>query len=486
MGSGRGYSAMAVKQKGSRPDLIRGLGVSAAAAIVMGTMIGTGIFLKPSEMANQAGVIGIVFAAWIVGGILSLFGGLCYAELGASIPEAGGEYSYLRRGFGPVWGFLFGWMHSVVARPASVAAIAAGLARFCAFLFPVLATPLYVIHGQMPFLNQPIQFAFTWMQPLSVVSLIVISYVNYLGIRAGGRLQVALTIVKVLSLLVIIVGGLMFLHRGEHMTHVEIGRLWPANLGWKEIGGFFGALAAAVWAYDGWNDLNLVGSEVEDPGRTFPRVIVTGMLMVIVLFLLFNYVCFTALPFSSIQTSRDVASDVFSSFAGKAAGLWITVIMAISALGTLNSSALSGARVDYAMARDGLFFRFAGAVHPKYRSPGNALIFQCCMASLMALSGTFEDLTSLVMFGSWIFYGFAVAAMIRMRITEPDLPRPFRTWGYPLVPVLFIAGAFALAVSMWLNRPIRSSIGLVLILCGLFFYRSWRTRAAQGSAEFSK
>lgn len=482
----QGYSTVTVNEQakgGSRPGLIRGLGFPAAAAIVVGTMIGTGIFLKPSEMANQAGVIGIVFLAWVVGGILSLFGGLCYAELGASIPEAGGEYSYLRRAFGPLWGFFFGWMHSVVARPASGAAIAAGLARFCAFLFPALAMPLYVLRGQVPFGGQPIEFAFTWMQPLAVISLIVISYVNYLGVRAGGRLQVALTVMKVLSLVVIIVGGLLMIRGNPHATASTIAPLWPAEVGWKQIGGFFGALAAAVWAYDGWNDLNLVGSEVEDPGRTFPRVIVTGMLVVIALFLLFNYVCFTALPFTSIQNSSDVASDVFASFAGKAAGLWITVIMAISALGTLNSSILSGARVDYAMARDGLFFQFAGAVHPKYRSPGNALIFQCCMASLMALTGTFEDLTSLVMFGSWIFYGFAVSAMIRMRITEPNLPRPFRTWGYPVVPVLFIVGAWALAVSMWINRPVRSTIGLLLILSGLFFYRSWRTHASQASTE---
>lgn len=476
-------STVAVKEQAGRPGLIRGLGFSAAAAIVMGTMIGTGIFLKPSEMANQAGVVGIVFLAWVVGGILSLFGGLCYAELGASIPEAGGEYSYLRRAFGPVWGFFFGWMHSVVARPASGAAIAAGLARFCAFLFPVLATPLYVIHGRVPLAGQPVDFAFTWMQLLAVIALIVISYVNYLGVRAGGRLQVALTVMKVLSLIVIIVGGLLMLRGNGHATSTPTGPIWPAHFGWKQIGGFFGALAAAVWAYDGWNDLNLVGSEVEDPGRTFPRVIVTGMLLVIVLFLLFNYVCFTALPFASIQNSRDVASEVFASFAGKAAALWITVIMAISALGTLNSSILSGARVDYAMARDGLFFRFAGAVHPKYRSPGNALIFQCCMASVMALTGTFEDLTSLVMFGSWIFYGVAVAAMIRMRITEPDMPRPFRTWGYPVVPLLFILGAWALAVSMWIDRPVRSSIGLILILSGLFFYRSWRSRAVPSPPE---
>ena len=303
-----------------RPGLVRALSLPASAAIVLGTMIGTGIFLKPSEMASAAGSIAVVFAAWIVGGILSLFGGLCYAELGASIPEAGGEYSYLRKGLGTVWGFLFGWMHSVVARPASVAAIAAGVARFCAFLFPVLATPLYVMQWHLPFAAGSYQFQFTFMEPLAVAGLLLITYVNYLGVRTGGRVQVALTLVKIFSLVVIIVGGLVFLHGSGHGVRVASQPVWPSKFGWPLAQGFLGALAAAVWAYDGWNDLNLVGSEVEDPGRTFPRVIVTGLFLVIALFLVFNYVCFTVLPFDSIRSSQDVASDVFTKFAGGSAG----------------------------------------------------------------------------------------------------------------------------------------------------------------------
>ena len=461
----------------ARPGLVRGLGAPAAAAIVLGTMVGTGIFLKPGEMAGEAGSVAVVFAAWILGGILSLFGALCYAELGASLPEAGGEYSYLRRGLGTVWGFFFGWMHSIVARPASVAAIAAGLLRFSAFLYPRLAEPISVFHlRSLLGAGRPFDLTFTWMQPLAVAALVIITFINYLGVRVGGRFQVALTVLKVLSLVVIIVAGFALLH-GQKQPRV-MQPLWPSHLGWNTVRGLFAAMAAAVWAYDGWNDLNLVGSEVQNPERNFPRVIVGGTLFVIVLFLLFNFVCFRALPFDVIAASQHVASDVFASFAGRAAALGITVVMAISALGTLNASVLSGARVDYAMARDGLFFKFIAAVHPRYRTPGTALIFQCCLGSLMAMTGTFEDLTSLVMFGSWIFYGLAVIAMMRMRRTEPDLPRPFRTWGYPVVPVLFVAGAWAIAASLWLALPVRCSIGLAVILSGLFFYRSWRTAGA--------
>jgi basic amino acid/polyamine antiporter, APA family len=453
----------------ARPGLVRGLGTPAAAAIVLGTMVGTGIFLKPSEMADEAGSVAVVFGAWILGGILSLFGGLCYAELGASLPEAGGEYSYLSRGLGSVWGFCFGWMHSIVARPASVAAIAAGLLRFSAFLFPPLADPVHVFAAGRHF-----DFAITWMQVLAVLALVIITFINYLGVRVGGRFQVGLTVLKVLSLIVIIIAGFVATHGHKHVAVMQ--PFWPSRLEWSTVRGLIAAIAAAVWAYDGWNDLNLVGSEVENPERNFPRVIVGGTMLVIVLFLLFNFVCFRALPLDVIAVSQHVASDVFASFAGKAAALAITVVMAISALGTLNASVLSGARVDYAMARDGLFFKFLAEVHPRYRTPGAALIFQCCMGSLMAMTGTFEDLTSLVMFGSWIFYGLAVVSMMRMRRTEPNLPRPFRTWGYPVVPVLFIAGAWAVAGSLWLARPVRCSIGLAVILSGLIFYRSWRQR----------
>lgn len=464
-------------QESAQPiGLVRGLGTYAAAAIVVGTMIGTGIFLKPSEMAAEGKSTAIVFAAWLVGGLLSLFGALSYAELGASIPEAGGEYAYLRRGFGPAWGFLFGWMHSIVGRPASAAAIAAGLLRFWGFLSPAVAAPIHTFHLHFPLLgrNDP-QFVFTWAQPLAVGALILMTFINYLGVRFGGQVQIALTFLKVSSVLAIIVLGFL-LARGNasHFTP-----LFPASLSSATFSGFLAALAAALWAYDGWEDLNLVGSEVDDPQKNIPRALVGGVIFVIIIYIFFNAVCFYALPFGAVAASQHVASDVVASFAGHGAALWITLAMIVSALGTMNSSILSGARVDYAMARDGLFFRVAAKVHPKFRTPGNALIFQCTLASIMALSGTFEDLTSLFIFAEWIFYALAVVAMFRLRRIEPDLPRPYLALGYPVLPALFIAGAIALTTSLWLARPLRSSIGLGLILFGLVFYRYWRGKTVE-------
>jgi APA family basic amino acid/polyamine antiporter len=242
-------------------------------------------------------------------------------------------------------------------------------------------------------------------------------------------------------------------------------------------GGIFGAflatLAASLWAYDGWEDLNLVGSEVKNPEKNLHRALVWGVVFVAVVYLLFNAVSFYVLPFAKIATSEHVASDVVAHFAGQGAALWVTLAMLIAGLGSLNSSILSGARVDYAMARDGLFFRIAGGIHPKFRTPANALIFQFILASLFALTGTFEDLTSLFIFAGWIFYGLATIGLFRMRYTEPDMPRPYKCWGYPWVPGAFVAGAVALTINLWLDRPVRCSIGLAMMMTGLIFYRHW-------------
>ena len=458
-----------------RLELVRGLGAWASAAIVVGTMIGTGIFLKPAEMAREGRTVSVVFAAWIVGAILSIFGALSFAELGAAIPEAGGEYAYLRRAFGPVWGFLFGWMHSIVGRPSSLASIAAGMMRFVGFLIPAVATPLFTVHmGGLGGWMAPYDFVFTWAQPLAVLWLALMTGVNYLGVRLGGAVQVFLTAIKITSV-VIVIGVAFFAPTGP--PHAP-DPLWPAagdSVG-MIFAAFLATLAAALWAYDGWEDLNLVGSEVADPERNFPRALVGGVGFVAIIYLLFSAACLKVLPFDSVAGSQHIASDVVEHVIGRGAAMWITLAMAISALGSMNSSVLSGARVGYAMARDGIFFKIVGGIHPKFRTPGRALIFQGVLASLMALSGTFEELTNLFIFAGWIFYGFAVVALFRMRRTEPDLPRPYRCWGYPWVPGIFVAGALALTINIWVQRPGRSTIGLLLIFAGLPFYKMWTNR----------
>ena len=462
---------------GKKLDLVRGLGKWSSAAIVVGTMVGTGIFLKPAEMAADAGSLFIVLAAWIAGGVLSLFGALAYAELGAAIPEAGGEYAYLRRAFGPVWGFLFGWMHSIVGRPASASSIAAGLLRFCAFLVPAMAAPIFTAHISVPFSQVPYVFAFTWAQPWAVAALAAFAFINFLGVRAGGRVQVILTVIKISSVTAIIAVGFALARPGGVGFHP----FFPSGYSAATLTGFFGALAAALWAYDGWEDLNLVGSEVENPQRNIPRALILGVMFCIVLYISFTLAAHWALPFGAVAQSPHVGSDLVARISGRNAALWVTLAMVISALGTLNASVLSGARVPYAMARDGIFFRGTAEIHPRFRTPGGAILFEFVISSIFALTGTFEELTSLFLFATWIFYALAVAAMIRMRRTEPGLDRPYRCWGYPWVPATFLAGAAALTVTLWLARPVRSSIGLVLIFSGLIFYQHWQRKLPANS-----
>ena len=451
-----------------RLELVRDLGPWASAAIVVGTMIGTGIFLKPAQMAREGHSVSVVFAAWIVGAILSIFGALSYAELGAAIPEAGGEYAYLCRGFGPTWGFLFGWMHSIVGRPASAASIAAGGVRFLAFLLPSIGAPIFTLH--LPGIAhwiKPYDFAFTWAQPLAVVWLIVMTAINYIGVKFGGAVQVFLTFIKIFSVLLVI--GIALL---APISAHGADPVWPAAINGGLLTAFLAALAAALWAYDGWEDLNLVGSEVRDPQKNFPRALVGGVGLVAVIYLLFSAACLHVLPFSQ------VASDVVEHVSGHGAAIWITLAMVISAIGSLNSSVLSGARVPYAMARDKVFFQVADGIHPKFFTPNRALIFQGVLTSLMALTGTFEELTNLFIFATWIFYGLAVVSLFRLRKTEPNMPRPYRCPGYPIVPGVFVAGALALTISVLFQNPGRSTIGLLLILAGLPFYRHWQKRSA--------
>jgi basic amino acid/polyamine antiporter, APA family len=447
----------------------------AAAAIVVGMMIGTGIFIVPADMARSAGSVALVTFAWVVGGALSLFGALAAAELGAAMPEAGGTYAYMNRAYGPKWGFLFGWTNSIVGAPASIATIAAGLLRFAGFLFPVVATPLFVWHFTLPFSATPYTFTFTWAQPLAVVAIAAVSYLNYFGVKVGGQVQVTLTVVKVVAIAAVIAVGFFFGHGSAANFHSAA----ASGIASTGLQGFLTAMVGALWAYDGWVNVTYVGSEVRNPGRNLPLSLVCGVALVCAFYIAMSVACFYVLPFSSVVVSQHIASDVVARATGQGAATWLTIAMMLCALGTLNSSILTNARVDYAMARDGVFFRFVRGVNPKYHTPARALVFQAILASLLALTGTFEDLYSLFIFAAWIFYALQTAAVIQLRRKEPKLARPYRAWGYPILPLLFVIGAFALTINLWNQRRLRSTIGLALILFGLVFYRHWRKRLPQ-------
>lgn len=452
-----------------RLELVQGLGPWATMALVVGHIIGTGVFLVPSSMARATGFTGLVFLVWIIGGALSLFGALTVAELGAAMPKAGGPYVYLTRGLGPTWGFLFGWMNNLVGKPASISTIAAGFLIFVSFFFPGVRTPIFTLHLNVPFTGQSSEFAFTWAQPLAAASIAFMSFVNYLGVRLAGRLQVVLTCIKVASILAVVVLGLLL--AGNRAPSAQ--PFLPPSLNLGLVTGFLTAMVGALWAYDGWIDLTFAGSEIVEPHKNIPRAVVGGTLIVGVIYLLANIVYFRVLPIEAVAAAPNVASETVRVFAGERAAAWITAAMVVSAFTTLNSSVLTGSRVPFAMARDGLFFRVADGIHPRFRTPSGAIVFQAVISCLMVLTGQFEDLFSLFIFAQWIFYALTVASVFGSRRKEPDLERPYRTWGYPVVPAIFVVGGFALTVNLFIQRPGRSSIGLLLILAGLPFYHRW-------------
>ncbi len=453
-----------------RSGLVRGLGLWAATAVVIGDTIGSGIFLVTSDMARAVGSVALVFTAWILGGVIVLFGAFCYAELGAMFPKAGGPYVYLNRGLGPLWGFLFGWMSAFLDRPVAMATLAAGFLRFLGFLFPVVSTPLFTAH----FAGS--EFAFTLAQPLAALAVLLVTAVNYLSVKFSGGIQVLLTSLKIATILLIVFGGLFFGAKDAAAVPPLLASVVANRSIIATIGAVLSALVPAMWAYNGFNDLGDVGEEILQPQRNIPRAIIMGLFTVAASYLLANVVYFRTLPLSAIAISKHVASDVVNSIAGSRGAAWLTVAMAISALGALHVVVLTGARIPYAMARDGVFFPFAAKLHPRLRTPSGSLLFLGCIASLLALSGTYEQLYSLFVFAVWIFFALTAIALLRLRIKEPDLDRPYRAWGFPWTPLVFLIAAIALTVNLWLVRPVRSTLGLLVILAGIPFFSRWRNR----------
>ena len=451
-------------------ELRRALGLLDAGALVAGTVIGTGIFLVPSTIAREVGSVAGVFLVWLVGGLLSLAGALSYAELGAAFPEAGGEYVFLRRAYGPLWGFLFGWQQVVIGKTGSIASVATALAIFLGFFFEgVQGEVISLAVGEST-------WTLTGLQLIALGGVLLLTTLNYLGIAVGGAIQRSLTIVKVVAILVLVSVALGS-GKGTWAHFQSYPDLSPGSTDrWL---GFGTALAAALWAYDGWNNLTMVGAEIRNPHTTIPRVLILGMLGVMVVYLLANFSYFYILPLGSVIRSERVAQDVAVTAVGHWGGTAITLAALVSTFASLNGAILTGARVSYAMARDGLFFRHMADLNPAHHTPAKALVLQCLVAcSLILILGhdqyAFERLFNYAIFGTWVFYGITALAVIVLRYRQPDLPRPYRTLGYPWVPLTFVAVAGAFCLSMIVRRPHETGLGLAFLAAGLPFYAYWR------------
>ena len=445
----------------TRPELSRDLGVSHASAVVVGTIIGSGIFLVPAEMMQAVGSARLVYLAWIVGGLLSFFGALTYAELGAMKPQAGGEYVYVRDGYGPLAGFLYGWTWFVIAKPASVATVVTGLVRILG-TFPVFS------FFSANLISTPI--AVTWGQIVAIAAAILISFLNYLGIKKAGEFQLVFTLLKVAIILGIVV--VCFSGAGN-----VPGRGWSNFAGSFAgakggIAGFMAALVAALWAYDGWNDLNMVAGEVKRPERNIPIALIAGVATVGALYMLVNAGVQFLLPASAIAASPRPASDAVAFVMGHMGAGIVSAGMALSMLVTLNGTIMSGARVPFAMARDGYFFRALADVHPRFHTPSVAIAVQAVLSILLLLLGAnFRQLFSLAIFAEWLFYMIAGSTVFVFRRREPQTARPYRMWGYPLVPALFVTMAAALLGYTFKNDWPNSGYGVLVILAGIPVFR---------------
>ena len=454
----------------ARPTLKRALGLWSAVAIVVGTVIGSGVFLVPSTMISKLGSVHMLFLVWVVAGLLSLFGALTYAELAAALPEAGGEYVYLRAAYGPFWGFLYGWTQFWVAKSGSIATLAAGFYTYLSAFVPALAQPVAVLPYHIGPGGSFLEIHYG--QLVAIALILVLAVVNYMGVRSGGNVQVFVTIVKMAAIGAIIAVGL-FCGRGD-LAHFS--QHIPAVTG---IAGFFAAMVSALWAYDGWNNVSMVSSEIKDPEKNLPRSLIYGTLAVVVTYLLINIAYFYVLSPAQVAGSHRVAADMMSSLYGVTAGKAVTIAVLISIFAALNGSILSGGRVPFAMARDGLFFRSLATVQPKFRTPGNSMIWLSLWSSVVILSGWYDDLYNFVIFGSWILYLMTAVSVFVLRRKQPNLNRPYRVLAYPLVPVLFIGVAALLLVSTLQTRPRESLMGLFLMALGIPFYFYWKRRLAK-------
>lgn len=433
-------------------DLPRVVGASQATAIVVGTIIGSGIFLVPREMMQDVGSSALVYLAWIVGGLLSLFGAMTYAELGAMLPYAGGEYVYLRGAYGDTTAFLYMWTWFAVAKPASIAAVTIGLARTLGF-FPAFHWLSETIPGPVPLL---------WSQVFAIGVTWFITGLNYLGIKKAAEFQLFFTSLKVL--LILIVAGLCFAASSGSLSNFTT--MLPHAVG--GLTGFMAALIATLWAYDGWNDLTMVAGEVKRPERSLPIALIGGLFIVGFLFMATNAAIQYILPAAQIAASERPAVAALTVIAGPAGAGFVAAAMALSIFVTLNGTIMSGARIPYAAARDRLFFRQFAHINPRWQSPSTSLIIQAILSTVLLLFlSRFQQFFELAVFAEWLFYMLTATTVFVYRRTRPGAPRPYRVWGYPVLPAIFVVCATAVLISSYTSNLKGSLLGTALILLGL-------------------
>ena len=432
-----------------QPRLKRVLSLMDATMINAGGIIGSGIFMVPATVALYTASSSLFFMVWILGGVVSLFGALSVAELGAAMPKAGGQYVFLNEAYGPVWGYLYGWSAVVVINTASMAAVGVAFAEYLKFFYPI--SDLAV-------------------KEIAIFSIILLTIINIVDVKSGARFQNVFSFAKLGAILGVILLGL-FLEGGSTQNFSP---LFTDRSPLSLIGPLGLAMVAVLWTFDGWIFVTYVAGEVKNPERNIPLSLILCMVIVVTVYLALNTVLVYVLGFDQMIGSELVMADAASKFIGGKGAAIVTIIILISLIGANNGFILTSARINYAMARDNRFFKQAAIIHPKFQSPANALIIQCIWACILTFSGTFNQLITYIIFASWIFYGMSAGAVIILRKKKPDMERPYQIPFYPWIPIIFILFAIFLTVNTILEAPRDAAIGSGLILAGLPLYYYWK------------
>jgi APA family basic amino acid/polyamine antiporter len=438
--------------------LVRGIAFWPATMLVVGNVIGSAIFLTTGAMIQALPSASLVLGAWLAGGLMACAGGLTFAEMGAMLPRSGGMYVFLEEAYGPLVAFLFGWTMVLVVLPGGTAAVAVGFAESFSYFVPSLSTSRVLTVIPLPVGALSISAG----QVIAALSIAALAFGNLFGVAAASRVAAVVTGLKVIAVVAIPVVAIAVWPHTPALTPI----VPPVA---RPLAAFGVAMIAVMWAYEGWSYLAFAAGEVRDPTRTLP-------LGLTVLYVLANVGYFVALPLEALSGEPRVAEKAMTAVAGPLGATVVAGIVCLSTLGCNMSAVLAISRAGYAMAVDGMFFRFASLVHPKYRTPHGALLGLACWSCALTLSGSYEQLFTYVMFAAVLFNVLAGLAIFRLRRTHAHLARPYRTWGYPVVPLVFVGGSMGLVLNTLLERPGESAAGLLLMAAGLPAYAYWRRK----------
>ncbi len=445
-------------------ELKRELGVFDSVMLIVGTTIGIGIFVTTGIIAQQVFSPGIILLIWFLGGLLALAGALSCAELGSSLPYAGGDYVYLREAYGPLVGFLSGWASFFVTFSGSAASLAVGFTQFIAFFVPPLERTRTLLTVEL----WGVAYNLSLASIFSIGIVFLLSVIQMVGIRQGSRVQNLLTLLKIGALLFIIILGLS-LGNGR-MAHFSPFLDFSKINHWSSLGVAF---IPVIFTYAGWNAVIYVAGEVKTPATDLPRSLILANLLVISLYLAINTVYFYGVPVESMQGVVRVAEVATTALFGYNTSAWITALIALSILGAMNAIIMTGPRIYYAMARDRTFFHRLAKIHPRFYTPWNAILLQALWTSILVLTGTFETLLTYVTVVIVLFSALTVGSVLVLRIAQPELPRPYRTWGYPWIPLCFILANLVIAMATLWENPLESLLGAGIVALGIPAYYLW-------------